>query len=77
MLTWINAGRDVGMGLPKCQAMHPVFGQSRQSGRRQTTSGLPPGNGHRQADPACPKSAHFRTHAPQQMELLFYHHIDG
>jgi hypothetical protein len=29
MLTWINAGCDVGLGLPKCQAMHPtsVLGQ--------------------------------------------------
>ena len=24
MLTWINAGCDVGLGLPKCQAMHPT-----------------------------------------------------
>jgi len=31
MLTWINAGCDVGLGLPKCQAMHPtsVLGQTR------------------------------------------------
>ena len=24
MLTWINAWCDVGLGLPKCQAMHPT-----------------------------------------------------
>jgi hypothetical protein len=26
MLTWINAGCDVGPGLPKCQAPHPNVG---------------------------------------------------
>ena len=33
MLTWINAGCDVGLGLPKCQAMHPtsVLGQKQTS----------------------------------------------
>jgi hypothetical protein len=37
------------------------WGQSRHFGRRQTTSGLPPGNGHSQGDPAHPKSASFRS----------------
>ena len=33
MLTWINAGCDVGLGLPKFQAMHPtsVLGQSQKN----------------------------------------------
>ena len=33
MLTWINAGCDVGLGLPTCQAMHPtsVLDQKRTS----------------------------------------------
>jgi hypothetical protein len=44
MLTWINAGCDVGLGLPKCQAMHPtsVLGQSRHFGSVPFTSGLHP-----------------------------------
>ena len=44
MLTWINAGCDVGLGLPKCQAMHPtsVLGQTQTSGRIRARSVLPP-----------------------------------
>jgi hypothetical protein len=46
--------------LHRTQEVSPPMvelGQSRHFGRRQTTSGLPPGNGHRQGDPAHPKSA--------------------
>ena len=36
MLTWINAGCDVGLGLPKFQAMHPtsVLGQNAKYSKR-------------------------------------------
>ena len=49
MLTWINAGRDVGLGLPKCQAMHPmsVLGQNRKSSMRAYVFRCSPNNGHR------------------------------
>ena len=44
MLTWINAGCDVGLGLPKCQAMHPtsVLGQKQTCAARKSMSVLCP-----------------------------------
>jgi hypothetical protein len=42
MLTWINAGCDVGLGLPKCGAMHPtsVPGQIQSSHPSNPTSAI-------------------------------------
>jgi len=50
MLTWINAGCDVGLGLPKCQAMHPtsVLGQNAKYSLRADGSAL-----HPKADVRC------------------------
>jgi hypothetical protein len=72
MLTWINAGCDVGLGLPKCQAMHPtsVLGSNSEVGGRNREVRCAPVNGHREAAPACPKGA-MRGHQTIQNEHRF------
>jgi hypothetical protein len=44
MLMWINAGCDVGLGLPKCGAMHPtsIPGHTQKSLSAEPMSGLAP-----------------------------------
>jgi hypothetical protein len=77
MLTWINAGCDVGLGLPKCQAVHPtpVLGSKTEVTLlpRQVRSTLR--SRRRQTTRACPKSA--TSGLMHRSNYVLFNHLVG
>jgi hypothetical protein len=71
MLTWINAGCDVGLGLPKCQAMHPtsVWVNDGPWGV-QWRLPLLPVNGHSSVSRTTSEKCQEETHTLQQIVAI-------